>query len=142
MNSQKKIDCLHRSQEGCKMETYYRQAREWEEEKKSFIHWATTHIRNHFILVLSLSPPASSCTAAAAVMSRAYHRQIQQTKTLKAMRLFDTKHLLFHRFFMFHERKNILTHALFEKSFVLEEMEWNMCTHKRAHGECAFFRVT
>lgn len=120
---QKKADCLHRSQEGCKMETYYHRILA---KRRTFFCY---HTYSHpFYSLDSLSTTSiivikAAGAKAAAVMSRAYHRQIQQTKTLKAMRLFDTKHLLFHRFFML-PIKNSYT-----------------CAFRYVHGECAFFHV-
>lgn len=106
MNSQKKLIVSTEVKKDAKWRLIiiaFSQKARGEEE----LFFVTTHIRIHFILSIfsfhhqhHIVIIKAAGAKAAAVMSRAYHRQIQQTKTLKAMRLFDTKHLLFHRFFM------------------------------------------
>lgn len=130
MNSQKKNwlspQKSRRMQNGDLLSSHSHKKRE---EKKNFF-FVTTHIRIHFILSIfsfhhqhHIVIIKAAGAKAAAVMSRAYHRQIQQTKTLKAMRLFDTKHLLFHRFFML-PIKNSYTCAFW---YILYPCTWRVC---------------
>lgn len=81
------------------------------------------HIRYHFILS-SVSGRKSSSSHEQSVSQT----KIQQTKTLKAMRLFDTKHLLFHRFFMLPIKKFLHMRFLIHSGVGMEYV----------HGECAF----